>query len=350
MTFSFAYPWVLSLLALVAALGVYLFVPRLRRRQLGTFRFSGLSLLKQHGRGLKSRLQPLPDVLLLGSIALVIVATARPQIIEAQQVEVEGIDIYLTLDMSGSMRAIDLNEQEIRDLNARGEQPMDRFNTAVGVLKDFVRGRKHDRIGMVVFARDAFLQFPLTLDYNTILGMLDRLKLGDIDPGGTAIGNAIGRAVAGLQHSESETKVLILITDGDRRGGNISPMQAAEIAKKMDIKVFPILVGREGPVLVPVQVRSFMGTSLRYQQAEFPVNPQLLRDIAEMTGGEYYHAADGETLKKQLHLILDKFKRTRIQAASDVGKRELFQPWLLWAMGLLVAQTLLRYTLLRTYP
>jgi Ca-activated chloride channel family protein len=350
MTHSFAYPWVLLLLLLVPIIAAYLFVPRLRRRHTGTFAFSQVSLLKQQKRGLKAYLQPLPDLLILAAITLMIFALARPQAIEAQQVEVEGIDIYLTLDMSGSMRAIDMSEAEIRQAMSRGETPPDRFHTAVGVLKDFVRTREHDRIGMVVFARDAFLQFPLTLDYNAILGMLDRLKLGDIDAGGTAIGNAIGRAVAGLQDSEADTKIMILITDGDRRGGNISPMQAAEIARKLDVKIFPILVGRKGAALVPVRVRSFLGNRLRYRKTEFPVNPELLKKIAERTGGEYYRAADAKTLEKQIHAILDRFERTRIQAASNVGKHERFQPFAIWALLLLAAQMTLRHTLLRTFP
>lgn len=350
MSYSFAYPWVLGLLVLVPLMAVYLFLPRLRRRHVGTFRFSALRLLSAQRRSLKSRLQPLPDILLLIAVALMIVALARPQILDEQQVDVEGIDIYLTLDMSGSMRAIDLDEDELQQLLERGEEPVDRFDSAVDVLKRFVKNRSHDRIGMVVFARDAFLQFPLTLDYNAILGMLDELKIGDIEPGGTAIGNAIGRSTVGLKNSDAETKIMILITDGDRRGGNISPKQAAEIAKKLDIKVFPILVGREGPVLVPVQVRTFMGQSVRYQKAEFPVNPPLLKEIAEMTGGEYYHAEDAETLDDQLHTILDRFKRTRLQSAADVGRRELFGPLIIWALLLVAGQALLRYTVLRTYP
>jgi len=350
MNFSFAHPWLLLLLALVPLLGAYLFMPRFRNRQVAPFRFSGVSLLKQQPRGLKSRLQPLPDVLLLGALTLLIVAVARPQNIEVQEIEVEGIDIYLTLDMSGSMRAIDQSDDEVRAILSRGEQPTDRFEAAVSVLQNFIKSRKYDRIGMVVFARDAYLQFPLTLDYNTILGMLGELNLGDIDPAGTAIGNAIGRSVAGLQKSEARTKVVILITDGDRRGGNISPVVAAEIAKKLDIVIFPILVGRDGPVLVPVEVRGLIGSSVRYQKTEFPVNPELLQDIAQMTGGEYYRAADGDALQSQIHEILDRYDRDRIRGSADLRKHELFQNFALAALLLLFAQMMLRFTYLRTYP
>lgn len=350
MNLTFAYPWVLALLVLLAPLGAYLFLPRFRRRNVGTFIFSRVATLKGQHRGMKRYFEPLPDVLMLVALALVIVALARPQAVEAEEIEVEGIDIYLALDMSGSMRAIDMSKDEARQALARKEDLPNRFESAVKVLENFVRSRKYDRIGMVVFAKNAFLQFPLTLDYNTILGMLDRLKLRDIDPGGTAIGNAIGRAVAGLKDSEAKTKILILITDGDRRGGNISPMQAANIAKDLGVKVFPILVGRNGPTLVPQKVHSFFGDRMQYSQMEFPVNPKLLQDIADKTGGKFYRASDAEGLEKSIHKILDHFERSRIQDASNVDKREMFRPLAVWAVVLVGLQMLLRYTLLRKFP
>lgn len=351
MSYEFAYPWVLLALLFVPALAIWRLVPKLRRLQTGTFIFSRVPLLKAQGRGWRHYLEPLPDLLMLLALALVVVALARPQAVEAEEVEVEGIDIYVSLDMSGSMRAIDAPEDEVRRLVQRGEQPKTRFEAAVGVLEDFIESRKHDRIGMVVFAKDAFLQFPLTLDYNAIQGMLGRLRLGDIDERGTAIGNAIGRAVAGLKDSEARTKILILITDGDRRGGNISPMQAASIARDLDIKVFPILVGREGPTLVPVRVRTiFGGTDMQFRKTEFPVNPQLLERIAEKTGGEFYRASDAEGLEQRLHAILDRFERTRIKDAGSVDRAELFRPFVIWALVLLAAALVLRHTLLRKFP
>lgn len=351
MSLEFAYPWVLALLAIVPLLAAVFFVPRVKRKQTGTFIFSRVSMLKKQSRGWKRYLEPLPDVMVLVAVTLMIFALARPQGVEAEEVEVEGIDIYLALDMSGSMRAIDEDKASLKAAMANNEQPPSRFEAAVDVLEDFVSSREYDRIGMVVFAKNAFLQFPLTLDYNTILGMLDRLQLGDIDEGGTAIGNAIGRAVAGLKDSEAETKILILITDGDRRGGNISPMQAAQIAQDLGVKVFPILVGKDGPTLVPVQVRSFFGqTGTRYREMEFPINPELLEKIAQKTDGEFYRATDAKGLEERIHTILDKFERTRIEDASNVDKEELFRPLVIWAVILVAAQMMLRSTLLRKFP
>ena len=349
MSTEFAYPWVLLGLLLVPALAVYLYLPRLRRARRGTFVFPGASILAGNKRGWRRYLEPVPDGLKLLAFALIVVALARPQAVSPEEVEVEGIDIYLVLDMSGSMLAIDLEPAELRALQRRGEQPLNRFDSAIETLKGFVESRTYDRLGMVVFARDAYLQFPLTLDRSTILTMLDRLRLGDIDWGGTAIGNAVGRAVAGLKESEAETKILILITDGDRRGGNISPKQAAAMAEKLGIRIYPILVGKEGTTLVPAGRDLFSGRT-SYQRMEFPVNPELLQEMAATTGGRYYRAADGEGLRQDLHEILDEFERSRITDASNVDRRELFGSFVVAALLLLALQFALQYTLLRTFP
>jgi Ca-activated chloride channel family protein len=283
------------------------------------------------------------------AVALIVVALARPQSVQPEEATVDGIDIYLVLDMSGSMRAIDLEPHEVRRLQATGKEPLNRFDSAVSTLKTFIGGRPHDRIGMVVFAKDAFLQFPLTLDRATILDMLDRLEIGDIEYTGTAIGNAIGRAVAGLKDSDADTKIVILITDGDRRGGNISPRQATEIAKELGIHVYPILVGREGTALVPAG-RDILTGRTTYSRTEFPVNPELLKEIASETGGTYYRAADAEGLERDLHDILDQYERTSIEDATNVNRTELFVPFVVWAIVILVAQFLIEFTVLRKFP
>ena len=323
--------------------------PKWRQRATGAFLFSRFDLLAQQKKTLKSRLHLLPDVLLLLAMGLLIVALARPQSMSAQEVEVEGVDIYLALDMSGSMRAIDLDRGELQGYMRRGEEPPDRFDEAVLRLKQFIESRTYDRIGMVVFAKDAYLQFPLTLDYNTILGMLERLNLGDIDQEGTAIGNALGRALGGLKDSEAKTKIIILITDGDRRGGNISPKKAAESAKALGVKIFPILTGKAGATLIPTGRHPLSGR-VAYQEREFPVNPDLLKEIATISGGEYFRATDARGLEQGLHEILDRFERTRVKDSTRVEYQEHFAPWVVWALALLALQFLLRHTLLRKFP
>lgn len=349
MSWEFAYPWVLILLVTVPFLAAWRLWPRLARKRTGTFKFSGVPTFEGLRRGRKVWLAPVPDILILIALSLVIVALARPQSVEPATVEIEGIDIYLALDMSGSMRAIDLELAEVKQIEARGKDPLNRFEYAIETLQGFVATRDYDRIGMVVFAKDAFLQFPLTLDRRTILSMLDRLELGDIDEGGTAIGNAIGRAVAGLKDSDAETKILILITDGDRRGGNISPRQATRIARDLGVKVYPILVGRDGSTLVPGGRNPFSRRTV-YRETEFPIDPELLKEIANETGGEYYRSTDAEALERDLHDILDSFERTRISDQSSVDPDELYRPLIHWAIALLTIALLLKTTFLRRFP
>lgn len=346
---AFAYPWVLALLAIVPFLAAWRFLPRFKKRRVGTFLFPGVEVLSQQKRGFRQYLEPVPDIAKLLALVLVIVAVARPQSVTPEQAEVEGIDIYMVLDMSGSMRAIDLEPGELRQLQRGGKDPVNRFESAVSTLKNFIQGRPHDRVGMVVFAKDAFLQFPLTLDRSTILDMLDRLELGDIDYSGTAIGNALGRAIAGLKDSDAETKIVILITDGDRRGGNISPRQATEMAKELGIHIYPILVGKDGTALVPAS-RDLITGRQTYSRTEFPVNPELLQEIAAETDGKYYRATDAEGLRRDLHDILDQYERTAIEDSTNVNRSELFVPWVLWAMVLLAVQFLIEFTFLRKFP
>lgn len=343
----FEYPWVLAGLLLLLPLGWLMFT-RARQRS-GPMVFSQTSrvdALTTSPRVLAARLLP---VLRLVALALVIVALARPTLKEIEEAEVEGIDIYVALDLSGSMQSVDISPEELARLQSWRKEPPNRFNIARDVLQEFVRSRRVDRIGMVVFARDAFLQFPLTLDYNTILTQLTRLELGDIDGNGTAIGNALGRCVAGLKSSDARSRLVILITDGDRRGGNISPRQAAEFAKELGIQVFPILVGVEGQSLVPVGRDRITGR-LRYEPREYPVNPELLQEIADMTGGTFYRATDGEALAKQLHAILDAYEKSRIQDISNVTRTEVFGPLLAVAIFLLMLELALRYALVKPFP
>ncbi len=345
--FAFEYPWILLfLIALPIIAGVHWFF---RNRRAATMLFSRTSLFQHLNTGWRVMLRRLLPVLQMAALALMIVAAARPCIRTYEEATVEGIDIYVTLDLSGSMQGVDVSDEEFNRSIARGINPPNRFDSAKNVLTDFVTSRRVDRIGMVVFAKDAFLQFPLTLDYSTVLTQLENLELEDIDGNGTAIGNALGRAVAGLKDSEARSKIVILITDGDRRGGNISPMQAAEFAKDLNVNVFPILVGKEGRTRVPVAKNPFTG-ALQYQFREYPVNPKLLEDIAQKTGGKFYKASDQEALRKNLHDILDTYEKTRLQDISDVSRRELGGPFVGLAFFLLLLELVLRFGVVRPFP
>lgn len=352
-------PWALWFLLTLPALVLFELWPARTRH--GSMAFTRAAALRELGRGWRVWLMPVAPLLRVVALALLIVAMARPQVSESEERKVEGIDIYLVLDMSGSMQAVDMTLGEVERMRALGDVPKNRFEIATDVLGDFIDSRRQrcnepaagqtarcDRIGMVIFGRDAFLEFPLTLDYATILNLLEQRELNDIDGSGTAIGNAVARAVAGLRHSEADSKVVVLITDGDRRGGDISPAQAASMAAHFGIKVFPILVGREGPTLLPGQDSFSLLQS--YNVVEFPVNPALLQKIATMTDGKSYRATDEESLEKDLHDILDHFERTEIEASVDVSTTERFQPFAWAGLWLLLGAAGLSFLVVRKFP
>ena len=348
---GFQYPWLLLTLVAVVPLAAMSFT-RHHRRVIGTMAYTRDDLLAGAPRTFRNGLQPMLPVLhTLGLLALCI-AVARPQTAVLERLDVEGIDIYVILDMSGSMQAIDLTEDEVRELQRRGESPPNRFELARGVLEQFVERRAEklwsDRIGMVIFARQAFLQFPLTVDYATVLWLLDRLQLNEIDPSQTAIGNALGLAISGLIDADSKSKIIVLITDGDERGGNVSAVSAARVAEEQGIRIFPILVGREGPVLVPEE--RIYGFGVRYQVQEYPVDPELLREVAAITHGRFFRAENKEELETNLEEIISEFERDQFEEVIHHQRVDIFYPFV-WAGFLFIGlELLLAYGVIRKFP
>ncbi|MBM4319721.1 MAG: VWA domain-containing protein [Deltaproteobacteria bacterium] len=342
------HPWALALLALLPSL-VWLSL-WLARRQTGTFSFSRAHLLAcLSSRGLAARLRYAPLALRIGALALGLVALARPQLLDPEEVLVEGFDIALALDMSGSMQSVDQQEQEILLLQSRRQEPPSRFDIARGVLQRFVESRVSDRIGLVVFGEHAYTQFPLTLDYSTMLQILDRLELGDISGDSTVIGNALGKSLNFLRESEAKTKLVILITDGENNAGNIAPMQAATFADTLGVKVFTILVGSNDLARVPT-ARDFFTGRVVYKKVRHATDPELLQKMAERTGGQFYRAEDRQALEHTFADILAKFEKSRIRDLGNVEHTELF-PWLLVAaLGLLLLEAGLGLTVLRKFP
>ncbi len=281
-----------------------------------------------------ARLWWLPQALVAVALGLTALALARPQAREreAERTSVEGIDIVIALDLSTSMLAADF-------------QPKDRVTVAKQVLTDFIGRRRTDRIGLVVFAGDAYTQSPLTLDYGILRDLVGRLQIGVIEDG-TAIGNAIATAVNRLRESDAKSKVVILITDGDNNAGQVSPLEAAEIARTLGVRVFTILVGKGGVVPYPTGTDAFGRTV--YEPLEFPVNPALLRDIARVTGGAHYAATDRQSLERGLNDILDRMEKTRLVEAGALARvTELYPLFLrpafaLGALGLLLGATRFR--------
>ena len=246
--------------------------------------------------GWRAKIAHTPLLLRLFTLILIFAALARPQIPQDETAEVEGIDIVVAMDVSGSMSSIDISEQELIALQNKGETPDNRFNVAIKVIKDFIQSRQYDRVSLVVFGKESFLQFPLTLDYGVMLKILDQMTLGDVNGEGTAIGNALAMSLARLQESEAKSRLVILLTDGEDRGSNVAPRQIASLAKEKDIPIFPILVGSEEQSWQPSNMVDIYTGQRSYQAVENQVNPQLLKEIAKTTGGQYYRATDSESL------------------------------------------------------
>lgn len=296
------------------------------------------------------RLRSAPEVLTLLALTLLVIALARPQTLQPELREIEGIDLLIALDLSGSMYAVDMRPEEILlHQRTHGEEPPNRIQIARQVLREFVEQRERDRIGLVVFAREAYVQFPLTLDYATVLEMIDQLEIGIIDPGATAIGNAIGLSLRRLMGSSAETRAILLITDGKQHGGNIDPRDAARLAGEEGVLVYSILIGEDGPTMMPT-AHPRPGRAMVYRPEVHPIDPDLLDDISRITGGAWYAATRQEDLRRELQAILDALERTRMEDIARTSFRDHFRPLLDAALLFLVLGVLLRLVVLRRYP
>jgi Ca-activated chloride channel homolog len=303
-----------------------------RRHRMGALLFSRVGEIRRTTPGLWARLHALPAVLRLVCLTLVVAALLGPQSTAPDRVDVEGIDIVICLDMSNSME--------------EGDLVPDRLSAAKRTIDDFIKRRqtgrvgRGDRIGMVVFGREAYTYSPLTFDYDALRALVHDLHLGFVDGRGTAIGNALGVALNRLRYSDAKSKVVILLTDGDNNSGNISPPQAARFARTLGVKVYTVLMGENDGD--PFGRRSPL---LR----RYPVNPKLLEEIAAVTGGSPYLATDTQALETRFHQILEELERSKLKDAS-VARTPLF-PWLLWpALGLIGLELLLAFTRLRKFP
>ena len=274
-----------------------------------------------------ARLRGLPDALLVASLALGTVALARPQERDATvERSTEGIDVVLALDVSTSMTAEDFVPN--------------RFEAAKAVAAEFVRGRESDRIGLVVFAAQAYTQAPLTLDYPFLLTMLQEVRMGLIEDG-TAIGTALATATARLRDSQAASKVVILLTDGQNNRGQVDPQTAAEAAAALGVKVYAIGVGGDGrlPAFGP-----FGGLAPRAE-----VDETALRGVAEATGGRYFRATDADALR-EIYGEISALERTEIEETVLLDVEERY-PWFLWpALLCLAAAVALSTTRLREVP
>jgi len=325
------HPWALLLLAavpLAAWVGFHL-----ERRRAGTLVFSRTEDLRRTPQGFFGRLLHLPHALRLVAIALVAVALARPQRLTADQAEVEGIDIVVALDVSASMREEDLLPN--------------RITAAKRVIDRFIARRPSDRIGLVIFGKEAFTQCPLTLDTRALRLLLAAVDIGVVDGQGTAIGNALGTAINRLRKSTAKSKVIVLVTDGDDNASKLDPHKAAQFAQTFGIKVFTILIGRDADAQQPGLDR--FGNLILGSRPKYPVNPKLLEEIAEATGGMPYLATDTQALEHRFQAILEDLDRSKLKAQKP-HYAELYPMLVLPALVLVLLEILLSLTRFRRFP
>jgi len=337
---EFAQPWALLLLL---AVPVVLLSWRLQARRRPKVAFPPFMALLAAGRGPLARLGWVPGALGLLCLAGAALALARPTVDgpSARDLSVEGIDIVVALDLSTSMTAVDF-------------QPNDRITVAKEVLDGFIQRRPNDRLGLVVFAGEAYTQCPLTLDHGVLRQVLAQVRIGGI-PDGTAIGNAIGTSLNRLRDSEAKSRVMILITDGDSNAGTISPMEAAGMAKELGIPVYTILVGRrcDDPAgcKVPFPAGNDVFGRPVLKNLPIAVNPKLLEDIAGETGGNAYIATDRASLEGHLQDALASFEKTRIVESRQLSNvDERFDRFLLPALAAGCLGVVLSATRLRRFP
>ena len=263
------------------------------------------------------------------AIALIIVAVARPQSYDKwKNTSTEGIDIVLALDISSSMLAQDLKPN--------------RLEAAIDVAENFIRKRKNDRIGLVVFAGEGFTQCPITTDHNVLINLLHKVKIGMIEDG-TAIGMGLATAVNRLKESEAKSKVVILLTDGENNRGDISPLTAAEIAETYHIRVYTVGVGTKG--FAPYPTQTLFGTTT--QQMEVKIDEKTLTEIANSTDGKYFRATDNQKLK-DIYTEIEHLEKTKISVNEFSSKNEEFFWWAVIAGILLLLEFILRQSVLKT--
>jgi len=331
-SFQFAHPWFLLLLLLLPLMAWW----KGRRGQPLALRLPSIDDAVQVGARSHSRAGAWLFLLSLLSLALLVVALARPRRVKGtSDVESQGIDIILTIDVSGSMEALDFKLQ--------GKEA-NRLEVVKDVVAKFVVQRPDDRIGMVAFAGRPYLAAPLTHDEGWIAKRLQNVKIGQVEDG-TAIGSAIVSSVDHLRDSEAKSKIVILLTDGVNTSGSINPLTATEAAKALGIKIYTIGAGTNGEA--PYPVRTMFGTQTQMVKVE--IDEKTLGEIAEKTGGKYFRATDTDSLEK-IYEVINQLETT----ARKEKKYEDYDEWFavaLWpGLGLLLIEWLLRHTRYRRLP
>ena len=328
---EFANPHILWLLAAIVPLTGY-YVWRTMQGD-ATIRISSVEGLRHAPRTVRYYLRHVPFALRCIALATLIVALARPQSAgHDTRTDAEGIDIVLAIDISGSMLARDFKP--------------DRITAAKEVAGSFVADRYGDRIGLVVFAGEAFTQSPLTTDQSSLQTLLSRIRSGVIEDG-TAIGNGLATAINRLRESDAKSKVVILLTDGVNNRGEIAPLTAAAIAQDYGIKVYTIGVGTMGEA--PYPVFDQRGNLVQTVNMKVEIDEEMLRKIARQTGGEYFRATDKQTLQS-IYDQINSMEKNRVEVSEFTILHEEYLVWVLAALAALLLEFIVSRLILKRIP
>jgi len=321
---TFLHPWYLLGLVLVPLMAAW-WLWRYRKQD-AAVQHSNIAVFDGLPKGLRVRLRWLPYALRCVAVGAMVVALARPQSsLSRSEMTVEGIDIVMAMDISGSMLAEDFRPN--------------RLDAAKKVAADFVEGRKNDRMGLVVFAGQAFTQVPLTVDHHVLLQQLGSVKSGVVRDG-TALGDGLATAINRVKDSEAKSKVIILLTDGVNNQGSVDPLTAAEIAKMYGIRLYTIGVGSLGKA--PYPFRDQFGR-VHYQNIDVEIDEPLMRQMAEMTDdGRYFRATNKKALQ-EIFSQIDEMEKCKIDVTQYAQTKDEQAPWLWLAVLAVVLELLIRW-------
>lgn len=366
---TFAYPWMFLLLLLIPAVLGWRAWRKRRHGYTPTMTFANFAALKKVSGGWKNRVAWLPDVLRGAGLVALVTALARPQVEDVEVLLGKGLDIMVCLDMSGSMNDIDRSQQEVAGFQAQGKEPPNRFQVAVETLKEFLKSRQGDRVGLVVFSSEAYLKFPLTLDYKTAFSQFDGLVLDSMErsegkPGDcingctitgerTAVGDALAKAYKRLEKSDGKGKIIVLITDGNDNASKLKPLDVAKyIGEQPDgtrPRLYTFLIGSGKETLRPAvmdgRLLKVYGRN-QYVANDEPVDEAKIREITEAAKGVFHATYDENEFKK----AFESLERSERQEQRLARYKELFMPFLLAALGLVALELVLRSTLFRRMP
>jgi len=316
------------LLLIIPIIGWYIWKQKSMNASMQISAFKGFS---KSAKSKKIYFRHIPFILRMMILAILITALARPQSFnKLRKSTTEGIDIMISLDVSTSMLAMDFKPN--------------RLEAAKEVAIEFIKGRPNDKIGLVIFAAESFTQCPLTLDHTVLINLFSDVKTGLLEDG-TAIGNGLATAVARIRNSNSKSKVIILLSDGENNRGEVQPLQAAEIAKEFNIRVYTVGVGTIGEAPFPAQTH--FGTQIVNMPVR--IDEPMLTEIAKITGGHYFRATDKNKLV-EIYREIDQMEKTKTEVEEFTRTSEEFLPFAILAFLLLLLEIILRNTLLKTLP